>query len=52
MSTTFGVKIPSTGKVVEVARRIGVGNGNANNGRILLGWVFRHCKHAERKFWR
>jgi ribose 5-phosphate isomerase len=28
MSTTFGVKIPSTGEVVEVARRIGVGNGN------------------------
>jgi hypothetical protein len=26
MSTTFGVKIPSTGEVVEVARRIGVEN--------------------------
>jgi hypothetical protein len=30
MSTTFGVKIPSTGKVVEVARRIGVGNGKVS----------------------
>jgi len=27
MSTTFGVKIPSTGELVPVARRVGIGNG-------------------------
>lgn len=27
MSTTFGIKIPSTGKIVPIARRVGIGNG-------------------------
>ena len=27
MSTTFGVKIPSTGEVLPIARRVGIGNG-------------------------
>jgi hypothetical protein len=27
MSTTFGVKIPSTGEIEPIARRVGVGNG-------------------------
>jgi len=27
MSTTFGVKIPSTGEVEPIARRVGIGNG-------------------------
>lgn len=27
MSTTFGVKIPSTGEVLPIARRNGIGNG-------------------------
>lgn len=26
MSTTFGIKIPSTGEIVPIARRVGVGN--------------------------
>jgi hypothetical protein len=26
MSTTFGIKIPSTGKEVKIARRVGIGN--------------------------
>ena len=26
MSTTFGVRIPSTGEIIEVARRVGIGN--------------------------
>lgn len=30
MSTTFGIRIPSTEKVVEVARRVGIGNGNVH----------------------
>ena len=30
MSTTFGVRIPSTDEVVEIARRVGVGNGNVD----------------------
>ena len=28
MSTTFGIKIPSTGEIEPIARRVGVGNGN------------------------
>ena len=27
MSTTFGVKIPSTGEIEPIARRVGIGNG-------------------------
>ena len=27
MSTTFGVKIPSTGEIIPIARRMGIGNG-------------------------
>ena len=27
MSTTFGIKIPSTGEVEPIARRVGIGNG-------------------------
>ena len=27
MSTTFGIKIPSTGEIEPIARRVGVGNG-------------------------
>lgn len=34
MSTTFGVKIPSTGETVEVARRVGAGKG-----RVTLYWT-------------
>lgn len=30
MSTTFGVKIPSTGEVEPIARRVGIGNGEVN----------------------
>lgn len=30
MSTTFGVEIPSTGEIKPVARRIGMGNGEAD----------------------
>ena len=34
MSTTFGVKIPSTGELVPVARRVGIGNG-----KVRLYWI-------------
>jgi hypothetical protein len=34
MSTTFGVKIPSTGELVPVARRVGIGNG-----KVRLTWM-------------
>jgi hypothetical protein len=34
MSTTFGVKIPSTGKIIPIARRVGIGNG-----KVRLTWV-------------
>jgi hypothetical protein len=34
MSTTFGVKIPSTGKIIPIARRVGIGNG-----KVRLNWV-------------
>jgi hypothetical protein len=27
MSTTFGIKIPSTGEYESIARRVGIGNG-------------------------
>ena len=27
MSTTFGIKIPSTGEIEPIARRVGIGNG-------------------------
>jgi len=30
MSTTFGVKIPSTGEVEPIARRVGIGNGEVD----------------------
>lgn len=30
MSTTFGVKIPSTGEIKPIARRIGIGNGKCD----------------------
>jgi hypothetical protein len=30
MSTTFGVKIPSTGEIEPIARRVGVGNGKVS----------------------
>ena len=30
MSTTFGVKIPSTGEIEPIARRVGIGNGKVN----------------------
>ena len=30
MSTTFGVKIPSTGETQPIARRIGIGNGKVS----------------------
>jgi hypothetical protein len=30
MSTTFGIKIPSTGEIQPIARRVGVGNGEVN----------------------
>ena len=34
MSTTFGVKIPSTGKIIPIARRVGIGNG-----KVRLTWT-------------
>lgn len=34
MSTTFGVKIPSTGEIVPVARRVGTGNNT-----VRLTWT-------------
>ena len=34
MSTTFGVKIPSTGEIVPIARRVGIGNG-----KVRLTWT-------------
>jgi hypothetical protein len=30
MSTTFGVKIPSTGEIEPIARRVGIGNRKAS----------------------
>ena len=30
MSTTFGIKIPSTGDIIPVARRGGIGNGEVS----------------------
>jgi hypothetical protein len=30
MSTTFGVKIPSTGEIEPIARRVGIGNRKVN----------------------
>ena len=30
MSTTFGVKIPLTGEVIPIARRVGIGNGKVS----------------------
>jgi len=27
MSTTFGIEIPSTGEILPIARRVGIGNG-------------------------
>jgi len=30
MSTTFGIRIPSTGEIEPIARRVGVGNGNVS----------------------
>ena len=30
MSTTFGVKIPSTGEIQPIARRVGIGNGKVS----------------------
>jgi hypothetical protein len=30
MSTTFGVKIPSTGEIEPIARRVGVGDGKVS----------------------
>jgi hypothetical protein len=34
MSTTFGVKIPSTGEIIPIARRIGTGNNS-----VRLTWT-------------
>ncbi len=34
MSTTFGVKIPSTGEILPIARRVGIGNG-----KVKLYWT-------------
>jgi hypothetical protein len=34
MSTTFGVKIPSTGKIIPIARRVGIGNNE-----VRLTWT-------------
>ena len=34
MSTTFGVKIPSTGEIVPIARRVGTGNNT-----VRLHWI-------------
>jgi hypothetical protein len=30
MSTTFGIKIPSTGEIEPMARRVGIGNGKVS----------------------
>ena len=30
MSTTFGIKIPSTGDIIPIARRVGIGNGKVS----------------------
>ena len=30
MSTTFGIKIPSTGDIIPIARRVGIGNGEVS----------------------
>jgi len=30
MSTTFGIRIPSTYEVVEIARRVGIGDGKVH----------------------
>ena len=30
MSTTFGIKIPSTGVIIPIARRVGIGNGKVS----------------------
>ena len=30
MSTTFGIKIPSTGDIIPVAKRVGIGNGEVS----------------------
>lgn len=30
MSTTFGIKIPSTDEIRPIARRVGIGNGKVN----------------------
>jgi hypothetical protein len=30
MSTTFGIKIPSTGEIEPIARRVGIGNGEVD----------------------
>lgn len=30
MSTTFGIRIPSTGEIEPIARRVGVGNGKVD----------------------
>jgi hypothetical protein len=30
MSTTFGIKIPSTGEIEPIARRVGIGNGKVS----------------------
>ena len=30
MSTTFGIKIPSTGEIIPIARRVGKGNGEVS----------------------
>jgi hypothetical protein len=34
MSTTFGVKIPTTGEIIPIARRVGIGNG-----KVRLSWL-------------
>jgi hypothetical protein len=34
MSTTFGVKIPTTGEIIPIARRVGIGNG-----KVRLTWT-------------
>ena len=34
MSTAFGVKIPSTGEILPIARRVGIGNG-----KVRLTWI-------------
>ena len=30
MSTTFGIRIPSTGEIEPIARRVGIGNGKVD----------------------